>query len=128
MKIIYFILLLLQSNILFAQSSRIEKYYAWNFSPATFYYNGLNQEQYFKHFLKYPKAAYENRNEGKVILKAHINKNGKVDSVKLIRGIGYGCDEESVRVVKNMPIWKPASYKGIPISSWIEFPIFFYLD
>ncbi len=49
--------------------------------------------------LKYPKEAIENKVEGIVHLKAHINHLGEVFDAKVISGIGYGCDEEAKRII-----------------------------
>jgi TonB family protein len=52
--------------------------------------------------LKYPQAALDNKIEGTVHLFLDINNKGEVTHVKVISGIGYGCDEEAVRVVRLM--------------------------
>ncbi len=62
--------------------------------------------------LKYPKTASENGIEGKVILQLSIEKNGTIGKVDVLKSLGYGCDEEAVRVVKSMPTWKPAKQAG----------------
>lgn len=50
--------------------------------------------------IEYPNRAKDLEVEGKVILRFVIGTDGKVENVELLRGIGYGCDEEAVRVVK----------------------------
>lgn len=50
--------------------------------------------------LRYPEAAKEHKIEGTVTLNFTINYQGKVTDVKIISGLGYGCDEEAIRVVK----------------------------
>lgn len=49
--------------------------------------------------LEYPKAAIDNRIGGKVLLSFKVNFDGHVSDIKVIKGIGHGCDEEAVRVV-----------------------------
>ena len=60
----------------------------------------------FKKFLKenlvYPQEAIQNEIEGTVFLMAEVNDNGMVLDVKVENGIGYGCDEEAIRLVKMM--------------------------
>lgn len=56
-------------------------------------------KQFVKDNLKYPKEAFENKVEGSVSLKYTIDYKGKVVAVKVISGIGYGCDEEATRLV-----------------------------
>lgn len=64
-------------------------------------YGGGNEE--FKKFiasnLRYPKAALEARIEGKVLVEYEIDDNGFVHNPRVVRSLGYGCDEEAVRIV-----------------------------
>jgi len=55
--------------------------------------------------VKYPTLAVQNRIEGTVFVQFEISITGKISKVRIIRGIGGGCDEEAVRVVKMMPNW-----------------------
>lgn len=50
--------------------------------------------------LKYPKAALENKIEGTVHIDYKVSHKGKVLDAKVISGLGHGCDEEAVRLVK----------------------------
>ena len=50
--------------------------------------------------LRYPKEALQHKIEGTVSLNFTINYQGKVTDVKIVSGLGYGCDEEAIRVVK----------------------------
>ena len=54
----------------------------------------------------YPKEAQEKGISGRVMVSFIVEKDGSVNEVKIVRGIGGGCDEEAVRVVKAMPKWK----------------------
>jgi TonB family protein len=64
-------------------------------------YGGGNEE--FKKFiasnLRYPKAALEASIEGKVLVEYEIDDNGFVHNPRVLRSLGYGCDEEAVRIV-----------------------------
>ena len=60
--------------------------------------------------LKYPKTAIDV--EGKVILNFIVTKEGKVENIIVMRGIGYGCDEEAVKLMLNSPDWKPGKQRG----------------
>jgi len=57
--------------------------------------------------LRYPYAAQDQGIQGKVYLSFVVEKDGSITDVKVIRGIGYGCDDEAVRVIKKSPKWKP---------------------
>lgn len=59
-------------------------------------------DEHIQKHLKYPKSALDNKIEGTVHLFLDINNKGEVTHVKVISGIGHGCDEEAVRVVKMM--------------------------
>jgi protein TonB len=77
--------------------------------------------------LKYPEAAKEKGIEGRVFVSFIIEKDGSISNVKLLRGIGGGCDEASVEMVKNMPKWKPAKQRGKPVRCQFTLPIKFEL-
>ena len=60
-------------------------------------------------------------------LKFVVEKDGSISDVKVLRGIGGGCDEEAVRVVKSMPTWKPGKQRGQPVRVYYTLPIDFKL-
>jgi TonB family protein len=84
--------------------------------------------QYLARNIKYPKEAQRRNISGTVLLSMFIDKTGKVKDVTALKGIGYGCDEEAIRVVENMPNWKPASNAGKTVEVRHSFPINFTLD
>ena len=77
--------------------------------------------------LKYPQMAKDKGIQGKVWLSFVVDKDGTIKDVEVLRGIGGGCDEESVRVVKLMPKWKPGYQSGKPVMVKFRFPINFIL-
>jgi len=56
-----------------------------------------------------------------------VEPNGSISNVKVLRGIGGGCDEEATRVVKNMPSWTPGKQRGKPVRVQFNLPIRFIL-
>lgn len=58
--------------------------------------------KYIKENLVYPKEALEKRIQGIVYLKAEITDNGEVLNIFVERGVGAGCDEEAIRLIKNV--------------------------
>ena len=52
----------------------------------------------------YPKKAQENNVQGKVVVSFDIDSTCSVVNVRLIKGIGYGCDEEAIKAVKKMKL------------------------
>jgi Ca-activated chloride channel family protein len=77
--------------------------------------------------LQYPENARKSSIEGSVFVSFTVGKDGSISDVKVVRGIGGGCDEEAVRVVRMMPKWKPAEQRGKPVSSQFTLPIKFSL-
>ena len=64
------------------------------------------------HKQKYPKKARRARVTGKVFASFVVGSDGAIRDVQIDKGIGYGCDEEVVRVIKAMPKWKPGVQDG----------------
>ncbi len=78
--------------------------------------------------VKYPEEAKEKEISGRVFVSFVIEKDGSVNEVKVMRGIGGGCDEEAVRVIKGMPKWKPGMQKGKPVRVSYMMPLNFKLS
>jgi periplasmic protein TonB len=88
------------------------------------------EEALFKYLaqnIKYPQIAKEAGITGRVFVNFVIDKEGNVTDVKVLRGIGGGCDEEAVRVVKNMPKWSAGKQRGKPVKVSYNLPIKFSL-
>jgi periplasmic protein TonB len=64
--------------------------------------------------LKYPCQARQMGTEGKVFVEFIVNKNGEPSDLKIIRGIGSGCDEEALRVL-SLTKWEPGKQRGKPV-------------
>jgi len=77
--------------------------------------------------VRYPKAALEAKAEGTVYVAFTVKANGNVTDVSVKRGVRTDMDEESVRVVKGMPAWKPATAKGKAVDAQMTLPISFRL-
>jgi len=77
--------------------------------------------------IKFPPMARESGITGTVYIRFVVNKDGKISNVTVMRGIGGGCDEEAMRVVKNMPPWKPGKQNGIPVPVYFTLPVKFIL-
>jgi protein TonB len=77
--------------------------------------------------LKYPAQARRMGIEGKVFVEFVINRDGTIQDVKAIKGIGAGCDEEAVRVIQSAPSWKPGKQRGKPVRQRMVLPITFKL-
>ncbi|MDJ1469940.1 energy transducer TonB [Cytophagaceae bacterium DM2B3-1] len=84
--------------------------------------------EFLQNNLHYPEVAKKLKIEGVVYIHFIITIDGTIDEIKVKRGIGYGCDEEVIRIIKLMPKWKPASSGGRNISSPYSLPISFVLS
>lgn len=84
-------------------------------------------KKYLSLNLHYPTLALEQKIEGEVLISFTINMEGAIVDIKIIKGIGYGCDEEAIRVVKGMPKWQPARIKGRNIEVAYRLPVVFEL-
>lgn len=73
--------------------------------------------------IKYPEEALKKSITGTVFVNFIVEIDGRVTNVKVKRGIGGGCDEESVRVVKMMPNWIPGEIKGKKVKVCFVLPI-----
>jgi periplasmic protein TonB len=75
--------------------------------------------------ITYPQVAKDKGIQGTVWCTFVVEKDGSVNNVKILRGIGYGCDEEVIRVVKAMPKWKPGEKGGKPVRVQYSLPVKF---
>lgn len=78
--------------------------------------------------LKYPEAAKMAKVEGKVFVRFVVDKTGEIRDAEIIKGLGFGMDEEAIRVVKAMPAWKPGRQSGRPVSVRFNLPVDFRLN
>jgi periplasmic protein TonB len=78
--------------------------------------------------LKYPSAAQRANIQGKVFLSFIVEKDGSITDIETMKGIGFGCDEEAMRVVKPMPKWIAGKQNGRNVRVKFTIPVFFRLD
>lgn len=83
--------------------------------------------EYLSRNIKYPTIAKENNITGRVYVTFVVDKEGKVKDAKILRGIGGGCDDEALRVVKAMPEWKPGRQNGRSVMVQYNLPVVFNL-
>jgi len=78
--------------------------------------------------IKYPEEAKELGIQGKVFVTFVVEVDGSITDVRILRGIGGGCDEEAKRVVRAMPRWVPGKQRGVPVRVQFNLPIKFTLQ
>lgn len=93
-------------------------------------YPGGDQKlmEYIAKNIKYPQIARESGIQGRVFVGFVVEPDGHVSNVKLLRGIGGGCDEEAMRVIKSMPKWKPGKQRGKAVRVSYQIPVMFKLQ
>ena len=84
--------------------------------------------KYLTDNIHYPEQAKAEGIQGRVLVRFVVRDNGDIVNVEVAKGIGGGCDEEAVRVVKAMPKWKPAIYEGKAVNVQYALPISFKLQ
>ena len=77
--------------------------------------------------LKYPAAAARANVEGRVFIQFVVDKTGLVKDSKILKGLGFGCNEEALRIMKLMPKWKPGKQSGKTVAVRYNLPIQFQL-
>lgn len=82
---------------------------------------------YLSTSLSYPSLALKQGISGTVIVKFTVEKDGSLSEVEVVQGqdLGYGLPEEAVRLISNMPKWKPALQEGKPVKAYRRLPISF---
>ena len=84
--------------------------------------------KYIAENIQYPEQAKADGIEGRVLIRFVVMNDGSIANVEVAKGIGGGCDEEALRVVKGMPNWKPAIYEGNAVNVQYCIPINFKLQ
>ncbi|MCY7353368.1 MAG: M56 family metallopeptidase [Cytophagaceae bacterium] len=77
--------------------------------------------------LKYPEEARKANVQGKVFVAFIVEKDGTITNPQILKGVGYGCDEEALRMMKLMPKWTPGKQSGRAVRSRFNLPIEFSL-
>ncbi|GAT64243.1 energy transducer TonB [Paludibacter jiangxiensis] len=83
--------------------------------------------EYLKQHIRYPAAAVEQGIQGRVIVQFIVNRFGKVIDPQVVRGVDPSLNEEALRVVRNMPRWKPGRQRNQAVNVKYTLPIPFWL-
>lgn len=75
--------------------------------------------KYLDNNVRYPEEASKNNIKGKVKVEFAVRIDGSLDEYKVVKGLGYGCDEEVIRLIKEGPKWSPSTENGQPIESTV---------
>lgn len=83
---------------------------------------------YLSKQLRYPPEAVKEGVEGRVVLRFVVTDEGNIKNVEVLRGINAACDKEAIRVISNMPKWKPGRQNGRAVSVFFTLPVVFKLN
>lgn len=78
--------------------------------------------------IKYPVIAQENGIQGKVYVTFVVGKDGSISNATIARGVDPSLDKEALRVVNQLPKWKPGKQRGKPVNVSYTVPINFVLQ
>jgi protein TonB len=81
--------------------------------------------------INYPDIAKESNIQGRVTVRFVVNEEGTMSDFSVSKGIGGGCDEEAIRVLKKMGSstkWKPGKQNGRAVKVYYTLPITFKLE
>jgi protein TonB len=80
---------------------------------------------YLSQNIKYPKTAKKDKVAGSVLVNFVVTTQGAIDSVTVGKSVREDVDAEAIRLVRNMPSWKPATQNGRPVNARMSIPIIF---
>jgi TonB family protein len=86
--------------------------------------------EFYRHVgkvVRYPSKARRNGTQGKVFIQFVVQKDGSLSNIRILKGIGSGCDEEALRAVATSPKWQPAQQRGRLVKQRYTLPIMFQL-
>lgn len=84
--------------------------------------------KFLRRQMSYPRLARQKNVQGKVYLQFVVEADGKITNIKVLRGIGYGCDEEAKRVIGDMPNWIPGEQGGQKVPVYYTTRVIFQLQ
>lgn len=83
---------------------------------------------YLSQNIIYPALARDMGKEGKVVVTFVVDAIGKIQNVAIVKSLGWGCDEEALRVINQMPLWIAGVQNGKNVSVRVTLPIAFKLE
>ncbi|MDR3367103.1 MAG: TonB family protein [Prevotellaceae bacterium] len=84
--------------------------------------------QYFRENIKYPRTAFSDGIQGRVVAHFIVTDSGKIENAEIIRSLHPDCDAEVIRIIEAMPAWIPGKEKGKPVNVYFTLPITFRLE
>ena len=78
--------------------------------------------------IRYPVIAQENGIQGRVICSFVVERDGSITDVQVVRGVDPSLDREAIRVIQQMPRWKPGKQRGSAVRVRFTLPVVFRLQ
>ncbi|WP_421764144.1 TonB family protein [Ekhidna sp.] len=98
-----------------------------SYSPAHPTIGNRAYKKYLEENLQYPVAAKDNEIEGTVVLEIRISSSGDIQDIFIKKSLGYGCDQEAIRLVEHGPGWNSAEKDGNPVEDKLRLKVKFKL-
>jgi TonB family protein len=77
-------------------------------------------DKYLEANLRYPKQALESKVKGKVTISFTVTTLGDLTEFNVVKGLGHGCEDEVIRLVKEGPKWTPSSLDNVAVESEVR--------
>jgi periplasmic protein TonB len=84
--------------------------------------------RFIRRRLRLPRAVRDGLVSGRVFVSFVVGADGRISDVSVLKGVGFGCDEEATRVIRAMPAWKPGKQSGRAVRVRYNLPISFALE
>lgn len=75
--------------------------------------------------LRYPKEAYDENIQGRVVVQFLVDKSGDIDSIKVVKSKDSYLDAEVVRIVRSFPKFTPGTFDSMPVEQWMTLRVMF---
>lgn len=82
---------------------------------------------YINQTRKYPYDAYKSKIQGRVVCSFIVDTDGSICNISVLRGVCPSIDREAVRIIKEMPAWKPGKLNGEDVPVHCIIPVAFRL-
>lgn len=126
-KLFFFLLTFIVIDSVSAQSEEYAEVFRYVEQMPT---PGYNIGKYLSENIVYPDSARNNNIQGRVPVEFVVQENGDISNVKIpsTKRLGYGIEEEAIRVIKLMPPWQPGRQNGKCVKVYYTQPIAFTLE
>jgi TonB family protein len=77
-------------------------------------------QNYLNNAVKYPEQALKNKIQGRVTVRFTVETDGALTHFEVVKGLGYGCEEELIRAIREGPMWKPSTQGDNAVSDKVR--------